>query len=172
GSSHHMVAGPTNAVAILLFASLTHLAPAGSPEYIRYVLAVTLLTGVFELAMGLARLGALVNFISHTVIIGFSAGAAILIATSQIKTFFGIQIPAEASFLETLYQFALQVGHVNPWVTATGVFTLVAGVAARKHFARVPFMISATIAGSLFAFVLDRVFGAEVTGIKTVGALP
>src|SRR5216110_2592458 len=65
GSSFQMVAGPTNAVAILLFASLTHLAPAGSPDYIRLVLTVTLLTGVFELMMGLPRLGALVNFISH-----------------------------------------------------------------------------------------------------------
>ena len=172
GSSRHMVAGPTNAVAILLFASLTHLAPAGSPDYIRYVLAVTLLTGVFELLMGLARLGALVNFISHTVIVGFSTGAAILIATSQIKTFFGIPIPAEASFLETIYQFGAQIAHLNPWVTATGVFTLVAGIAARKYLARVPFMISATVAGSLFAFVLNRLYGPEVTGIRTVGALP
>ena len=172
GSSHHMVAGPTNAVAILLFASLTHLAPAGSPDYIRYVLAVTLLTGVFELLMGLGRLGALVNFISHTVIVGFSAGAAILIATSQIKSFFGIPISAEASFVETLYQFALQIGHLNPWVTATGVFTLLSGILARRYFARIPFMISATIAGSLFAVVLNRVVGADVTGIRTVGALP
>lgn len=54
GSSFQMVAGPTNAVAILLFASLTSMAAAGSPEYIRLVLTVTLLTGVFELAMGLA----------------------------------------------------------------------------------------------------------------------
>src|SRR6059058_2668069 len=88
GSSFHMVAGPTNAVAILLFASLAPLAPEGGPEYIRLVLAVTLLTGVFELAMGVARLGGLVNFISHTVLVGFSTGAAILIATSQIKAFF------------------------------------------------------------------------------------
>src|SRR5207244_9018111 len=82
GSSFHMVAGPTNAVAILLFASLAPLAPAGGPEYIGLVLAVTLLTGVFELAMGVARLGGLVNFISHTVLGRFSTGAAILIAIS------------------------------------------------------------------------------------------
>jgi sulfate permease, SulP family len=172
GSSLQMVAGPTNAVAILLFASLTHLAPPGSPDYIRLVLTVTLLTGVFELVMGIARLGALVNFISHTVIIGFSAGAAILIATSQIKSFFGIPIPAEASFLETLRQLAIQVGRINPWVTATGVFTVLFGVASRKYFPKVPFMISATVAGSLFAWALDFHFGREVTGIKAVGALP
>jgi len=172
GSSFQMVAGPTNAVAILLFASLTHLAPAGSPDYIRLVLTVTLLTGVFELVMGIARLGALVNFISHTVIVGFSAGAAILIATSQFRSFFGIPIPAEASFVETLLLLAVQIDRLNPWVTATGVFTLLFGIAARKYIPRIPFMISATVAGSLFALALDLYFGAEITGIKTVGALP
>jgi SulP family sulfate permease len=172
GSSHHMVAGPTNAVAILLAASLTHLASAGSADYIRLVLMVTLLTGILELAMGLARLGGLVNFISHTVIVGFSTGAAIWIATSQIKSFFGITIPAEASFIETLYQFARQIPNINPWVTATGLFTLGFGIFARKFIPKIPFMISATIAGSVFAFVLDSVWGSAVTGIKTVGALP
>jgi SulP family sulfate permease len=167
-----MVAGPTNAVAILLAASLTHLAPAGSPDYIRLVIAVTLLTGIFELAMGLARLGTLVNFISHTVIVGFSAGAAILIATSQIKTFFGIAIPAEASFIDTLYQFARQIRDINPWVTATGLFTLVAGIVARRYVPKIPFMISATIAGSVFGVIIDRVVGEGVAGIRKVGALP
>src|SRR6059058_118963 len=99
GSSFHMIAGPTNAVAILLFASLGQMAPVGSADYISLVLTVTFLTGLFELVMGIARLGTLVNFISHTVIIGFSAGAAVLIAASQIKAFVGIPIPADASFL-------------------------------------------------------------------------
>jgi len=57
------------------------------------VLTVTFLAGAFQLAMGAARLGALVNFISHTVIIGFTAGAAVLIAASQARNFFGLDIP-------------------------------------------------------------------------------
>ena len=61
GSSWHMIAGPTNAVAILLFASLGHLASPGSADYINLVLAVTFLTGLFELVMGIARLGATVR---------------------------------------------------------------------------------------------------------------
>ncbi len=172
GSSFHMVAGPTNAVAILLFASLAPLAPAGSPDYIRLVLTVALLTGVFELVMGLARLGGLVNFISHTVLVGFSTGAAILIATSQIKAFFGVPIPADASFLETFRLLAVQAGSINPWVTAVGAFTIVSGILARKYFQRVPFMITATIAGSLFALALELAFGQDATGIRMVGALP
>ena len=94
GSSLHMISGPTNAVAILLFASLSPLAPPGSADYIRLVLTVTLLTGLIQLAMGIARLGGLVNFISpHGASSASRTGAAILIAASQIKAFFGIVDP-------------------------------------------------------------------------------
>ena len=172
GSSWHMIAGPTNAVAILLFASLSSVAAPGSPDYITLVLTVTFLTGVFELAMGLARLGGLVNFISHTVIIGFSTGAAVLIAVSQIKPFFGIEIRGHGSFFETLRYFATHLPDINPWVTAVGVFTVASGLAARRYVPRVPYMISATVAGSLVAVALDHLAGNAVTGIRTVGALP
>ena len=172
GSSWHMVAGPTNAVAILLFASLGHLATPGSSDYISLVLVVTFLTGLFQFAMGLARLGTLVNFISHTVIVGFSTGAAILIATQQLKSFLGIPMPSDASFVQTLRQTVLQLGHINPWVTAVGVFTIVSGLLAKRYLKKVPFMITATVAGSLAALALDVAFGHEVTGIRTVGALP
>jgi len=172
GSSWHMIAGPTNAVAILLFASLSSVAAPGSPDYITLVLTVTFLTGVFELAMGLARLGGLVNFISHTVIIGFSTGAAVLIAVSQIKPFFGIEIPGHGSFFETLRYFATHLPDINLWVTAVGVFTVASGLAARRYVPRVPYMISATVAGSLVAVALDHLAGNAVTGIRTVGALP
>jgi SulP family sulfate permease len=172
GSSFHMVAGPTNAIAILLFASLGHLAPPGSAEYIHLVLTVAFLTGLIELVMGVARLGTLVNFISHTVIVGFSAGAAILIGAQQLKSFLGIPIPPDASFVQTLRQTALQIGHINPWVTSVGLFTIVCGLLAKRYLKKIPFMISATIAGSLFALALDAYFGRDVTGISMVGQLP
>jgi sulfate permease, SulP family len=172
GSSRHMIAGPTNAVAILMFASLSPLATPGSHDYIQLILTVTFLTGVFELVMGLARLGTLVNFISHTVILGFSAGAAILIASTQLKAFFGLPIPSEASFLETLHQLVLDLGKINPYVTSVGVFTLLSGITARKFVPKIPYMISATVLGSLFALLLNAYFGAANTGIGTVGALP
>jgi SulP family sulfate permease len=172
GSSWQMIAGPTNAVAILLLASLGSLATPGSHEYIALVLTVALLTGVFQLAMGVARLGGLVNFISHTVIVGFSTGAAILIAVSQIKPFFGLEMPSNTAFLQTIRHFATHLTDINPWVTGVGVFTIVFGVVSRRLAPRVPYMISATIAGSVLAFALDRTFGHAVTGIATVGALP
>ena len=172
GSSRHMIAGPTNAVAILLFASLGHLAAPGSAEYIRLVLTVTFLVGLFELSMGIARLGTVVNFISQTVIVGFSTGAAILIATQQLKSFFGIPMPADASFVQTLRLAALEIGHLNPWATGVGIATIVSGVLAKRYLRRVPFMITATIVGSLVAVALNAWIGPDVTRIATVGALP
>ena len=172
GSSWQMISGPTNAVAILLLASLGSLAAPGSADYISLVLTVTLLTGVFQLAMGIARLGGLVNFISHTVIVGFSTGAAILIGVSQIKSFFGLAIPANAPFFQTLRYFVTHLPDINPWVTAVGVFTVAFGVVSRRFVPRIPYMISATIAGSVFALLLDHLVGNAVTGIATVGALP
>ncbi len=64
----------------------------GSPDYVALALTLTLMVGVMELALGLARMGTLVNFISHSVIVGFTAAAALLIAAKQLKHFFGIEM--------------------------------------------------------------------------------
>lgn len=172
GSSWHLVSGPTNVISILVFASLSSVAEPGSPEYIRLALTLTFLAGVMQLAMGLARMGVLVNFISHTVVISFTAGAACLILAAQIRNFFGIDIPRGASFVETLGELVFHLDGVNPYVTMVGAFTLLAGMVTRRRYPKFPYMIAAMLAGSLFAALLDFVFGAEVTGITTVGALP
>lgn len=172
GSSWHLISGPTNAISIVVFASMSALAQPGSAEYIRLVLTLTLLTGVMQLAMGLARMGALVNFISHTVIIGFTAGAACLIFSSQLPNFFGVAIEHGASFLETLEQFILHLDHVNPFITAVGAVTLLSAIVVRRGWPRFPYMIVAILAGSAFAAELNQYFGVDKTGITTLGALP
>jgi SulP family sulfate permease len=172
GSSWHLISGPTTAISIFLFASLTPLAEPGSADYVRLALTLTFLTGVFQLAMGLARLGTLVNFISHTVVIGFTAGAAFLIVASQMKSFFGIHIERGLSFHETLFQLLTRFGEINPHATAVGALTLAVGIVFRKFYPRFPYMIAAMLAGSLAAMGLDAAFGRDVTQLATIGALP
>ncbi|NOZ36687.1 MAG: sodium-independent anion transporter, partial [Gammaproteobacteria bacterium] len=70
GSSHHLVSGPTTAASIVLFSALSVYAEPGSAEYVSLALTLTFMVGLFELALGLARMGAIVNFISHSVIVG------------------------------------------------------------------------------------------------------
>ncbi len=172
GSSWHMVSGPTTAISIAVFASVSPYASPGTPEFIALVLTMTFLTGVFQLALGLARMGVLVNFISHTVVIGFTAGAALLIAGSQIKNFFGVEIPRGTPFFNTLEQFALQADSINYYVLSVSLVTLIAGILTKRFAPKLPYMIVAMVAGSLFAAGVNAYYGAGTTGIGTVGALP
>lgn len=171
GSSWHLVSGPTTAISIVVFAAISPLAEPGSAQYIGLVLTLTLLVGMIQLAMGLARLGALVNFISHTVILGFTAGAALLIAGSQLKHFLGIDVPRDAHFHEVLRYAVTHMDNIQPWVAIVGVLTLITGILAKRFLPRFPYMIVAMIVGSLIAFVINIEIGAAQSGIKTVGAL-
>jgi SulP family sulfate permease len=171
GSSWHLVSGPTTAISIVVFAALSPLAEPASAPYIALALTLTLLVGVIQLAMGLARLGALVNLISHTVILGFTTGAAFLIAASQIKNFFGLAVPRNLHFHETVAFAARHLGETHLWVTLVGVVTLLSGLLARRWLPRLPYMIVAMVVGSVLAAALNHWLGAAHTGIETVGAL-
>lgn len=172
GSSWHLVSGPTTAISIAVFAAISPLADPGSPEYIRMVLTLTFLVGLFQLILGLARMGVLVNFISHTVVIGFTAGAAVLIAASQVKNFFGIDIPRGAHFHVVIEQLLLQIGNINPYVTLIGAVTLASGILTKRFWPKVPYMIVAMVVGSVVTWLVNSKIGGDTTQIKTVGALP
>jgi SulP family sulfate permease len=172
GSSWHLVSGPTTAISIAVFAAMSPLADPGSPEFIRMVLTLTFLTGLFQLILGLARMGVLVNFISHTVVIGFTAGAALLIAASQVKNFFGIEIARGAPFYVVIERFIEQIDKINLWVTLVGAVTLAVGILSKRYIPKLPYMIVAMVIGSVVAYLLNLELGTETTLIKTVGALP
>ena len=137
GSSWHLVSGPTTAISIVIFGTISPLAEPGSAEYIRLALTLTFMVGAIQLIMGMARMGALVNFISHTVVIGFTAGAAILIASSQLKHFFGVNIPRGSSFYETMLDLFQQIGDINPYVTSVGPSHWQAASLVKKYLRRV-----------------------------------
>lgn len=169
--SWHLVSGPTTAISIVVFATISPLAAPGSAEYVRLVLTLTLLVGVFQLVLGLARLGTF-NFVSHTVVVGFTAGAAVLIAASQVKNFFGVSIPRGVATHEVLLALGRQIGDINPYVTAVALTTMLASAVVRHWVPRLPHLIAAMLTGSVTAAALNQAFGgAERTGIATIGAL-
>ncbi|TNF87333.1 MAG: SulP family inorganic anion transporter [Gammaproteobacteria bacterium] len=171
GSSWHLVSGPTTAASVIMFASLSGIANPGSPHYITLAITLAFMVGVLQLAMGIVRLGALVNFISHSVVVGFTAGAACLIAAKQASNFFGISIPAGSHLVESIEFLWLFREYLHPLVSVVAVITLLAGILAQRRFGGMS-MIVALIAGSAAAGLFNLVFGAETTGIKMVGALP
>lgn len=171
GSSLHLVSGPTAAISIVVFSTISLLAEPGSAAYVQLVLSLTLMVGVLTLAMGFARLGFLVNFVSNTVVIGFTVGAAVLIASSQLKNLFGVNARASASFIETLTRFIEQLPNLNGHALCVGLVTLATGVLTRRFLPKLPYMMTAMLVGSLFAALLNAVFGAGI-GVATVSAIP
>jgi sulfate permease, SulP family len=172
GSSRHLVSGPTTAASVVLFSSLSIYATPASPDYVSLALTLTFMVGIFELVLGLARMGALVNFISHSVVVGFTAGAALLIAAKQLKYFFGVEIERGGHLHDILLQFYTQLTEIDPWVTLVSMATLLSGLAFKRWLPRIPYMIGAMAFGSLLATLLNYLLGDAVTHIATVGALP
>lgn len=167
GSSWHLVSGPTAAISIVVFSVVSNVVAPDGPNFVAFVLTLTFMAGVIQFALGVARMGALVNFISHTVVIGFTTGAAVLIATSQLRHFFGLELPAGESFAHTIAAFAVNVGASNPYVVAIGAVTLVSALIIRRLAPRWPGMLLAMLIGSLFSLAID---GAD-HGVALVGAM-
>ena len=168
GSSRHLISGPTTAISIVIFSAISHHAEPGSPEFISLALTITFLAGVYQLAFGLARLGVLVNFVSHTVVIGFTAGAAILIATSQIKNILGVYVPKGESFLHTWQYLWQEVGNTNLYVLFIALATLVVAILVKKRYKKIPHLLVGLVVGTLAALLLN---GNE-HGVSLVGNIP
>jgi SulP family sulfate permease len=172
GSSWHAISGPTNAISLVLLATLGPLIEPGTERYIHAVFTLAFLVGVTLLAMGAFRLGAVSNFISHTVVVGFSAGIGILIITSQLGSFFGLEVPRGSSFLQAWTYFVTHLGLIKPYTLVVAVVAVVAGILAQRLVKRVPYPLIAVVAAGSAAYALDTALGPDVTGIKLLGPLP
>ena len=168
GSSWHLVAGPSTTASLVLFSALSAFAEPGSDYYVKLAMTLAFMVGLLELSLGVFRLGAIVNFISHSVIIGFTAGVGVLIIITQTRNFAGLSIPSGTPIYETVWNILTRLGDINIPATAVGLATLGSGIAVRRYLPRIPFMVVAILVGSLLGTALN-LLGAHVT---TVGALP
>jgi len=168
GSSLHLISGPTTAISIVMFASLSPMAEPGSVEFIRLALTLTFLAGAFQLALGLARMGTLVNFVSHSVVVGFTAGAAILIVTSQLRHVFGLEMQRGQSLFTAWINIFSEIHRANPYALTVAVGSLGCAALCKVFRPRWPGLLLAMITGSLISAIL----GAESHGIQLMGGLP
>lgn len=170
GSSYHLISGPTTAMSIVVFATISKFAdPTTELEaYVGLTLVLTFMTGVFQLSMGLANMGKLVNFVSHSVILGFTAGAGILIAFKQLKHIFGLPVPQGSSFYEILAYIAAHIRETNWYVFFVAMSTLILALIIKKiKFLSRYSMLIAMILGSALAYFL----GGASKGIETIGEI-
>ncbi|MFV0421158.1 SulP family inorganic anion transporter [Oleidesulfovibrio sp.] len=167
GSSMHLVSGPTTAISLVIFSNVSELATAGTPYYIGLVLSMTLLAGLIQFILGSARLGSVVNFVSHSVLTGFTTGAAILIAASQLSGFAGVSIPRSGFLPKDLWALFSMLPQASWHAAAIAMATFVTALLVRSIDKRLPAMLVAMIVGGLVCLGID---GAE-NGVRMVGAL-
>jgi len=173
GSSRLMVTGPANAISLTTMALIAPLALPESNSYVAYVLTLSFLVGVLQLLLGLSKAGKWVEKVPHSVIIGFTTGAALLIINSQLGTLFGASIPRGKNVLETVVAVfnALQLGQWQLAAPMLVLFTLLAIRLWKPLNRYVPAMLVAVILGSLAAALLENMLPA-MSLFKKVQEIP
>jgi SulP family sulfate permease len=168
GSSAQLVTGPTTAISLVVLSTLIQIAQPGSDHYLELAFFLALMVGVIQIVMGLARLGSLLNFVSHSVILGFTAGAAVLIGFKQIPNLLGLNLEKTSIFVESLIQIASNIHETHIITAALGLGTVVVIVALRKLRSSWPgTLIALVVIGGLVAL-----FKLDAHGVAVVGAIP
>lgn len=172
GSSYHLISGPTTAISIVVFATISKFVDPSNDieQYVALTLVLTFMAGVIQFAMGLAKMGKLVNFVSHSVIIGFTAGAGILIAFKQLKHVFGLDVPQGSSFYDIIKHIVSNISETNWYVFGVAMGTMAIAILVRNFIKPLSryYMLLAMVLGSFLAIFL----GGDANGIETVGKIP
>ncbi|MBF0563644.1 MAG: SulP family inorganic anion transporter [Nitrospirae bacterium] len=168
GSSRHLISGPTTAISLVIFSTVSVMAEPSSAHYIELVMLLTLMAGIMQLGLGVVRLGGLVDFVSHSVVVGFTSGAAILIGASQLKHIFGLRYKNAPHFTENLKLLFENINHYHLYSMIIAAVTLAVVVGIRNFKPRWPGMLIGMFSGGL----LNYGMGWYNQGVRVIGALP
>ncbi|GAB1410661.1 hypothetical protein MASR1M90_18150 [Desulfovibrionales bacterium] len=155
GSSRQLATGPVAIISLMTAAAVTPLAVSNTPEYIGLALLLTLLVGLIQLALGVLKLGTIVNFVAHPVILGFMNAAAIVIGLSQLDALLGIAKGRSDFFLGDIWDMMLQISHVHLptlGMAALGLALLV-GLKKIPLFSKVSVLAAVAIATLVSALI-------------------
>jgi len=153
GSSRQLATGPVAVVSLMTSASLEPMATAGSAGYIGYAVLLALMVGVFQLALGVLRLGLVVNFLSHPVVNGFTNAAAIIIATSQLSKLFGVYVDNAPHHYETIFKVIQAAFQYTHWPTFfIGAFAFAIMYVLRRINPRIPNVLIAVAVTTIISW--------------------
>jgi SulP family sulfate permease len=168
GSSRHLHTGPTNSSSLLVFSTLIPLFAAGSPEYLAAAGMLAVLAGALRLALGLARLGLMVNFVSEAVTVGFTAGSGALIITGQVSQLLGVPSARGTDVFSILSSLAQHAPEANLPSLLIGLAALAIILALQRLLPRVPAALLALVAAGAAVWLLRL----DARGVNILGALP
>ncbi len=168
GTSRQLAVGPVAIVSLLTASALEPLFEQGTAGYVSAAALLALMVGLVHLVLGLGRLGFVVNFLSHSVLVGFTAAAAIIIGLSQLKHLLGVQMPNTETLYETIREALEVVGDTNGTTFAIGAGTIATLLLIKKYAKKVPGALVVVVASILAV----ELFDLTDRGVKTVGTIP
>ncbi|MBF0434647.1 MAG: SulP family inorganic anion transporter [Magnetococcales bacterium] len=168
GSSKQLATGPVAVVSLLTGASLLPLAPPGSDEYVALAILLSFVIGIVQLAIGLLRLGVVVNFLSHPVILGFTNAAALIIGLSQLSKIFGVKMGRSDHFLQDIWGVLQQLHTTHLPSLIFGVLAFAIMWTLKKHKPQLPNVLIAVAVTTFASWLL----GYQAMGGKVVGEIP
>lgn len=168
GTSRQLAVGPVAMVSLLTATGVGAIAAHGTDAYLGAALILALMVGALQVAMGVFRLGYLVNFLSHPVLSGFTSAAALIIGSSQLKHVLGVDIPRSHHAHETLHHAWTQLPDANVPTLVLAVASVVGLLLLRTYAKRVPgpLLVVGAAMGAVAALDLGGV------GVALVGAVP
>ncbi len=168
GTSRQLAIGPVALIALLISTGVGAYAKPDTPEFIGMTILLSLLVGIIQAAMGLLRLGFLVNFLSHPVISGFTSGAALIIGFSQLKHLVGIPLPSTQQLPELIGFFVSHIREIHFPTMLLGLAGIALILGGRKLDKRIPGPLLAVVAGIAAVHFLNL----DQQGVRVIGQVP
>ncbi len=163
GTSNFMVVGPTNQIAVVIASGLGTLEFVHQGNYVQYVFLLTFLVGVIQIILGSLKLGDLVNYVSHAVIIGLTSGVALIIASGQLDKIFGITVE-QGNVLKTVYEVGANIYNVNLFAVIMSIITMLIIVLCKKFIPGLPSYLIAVLISVVLVYVLGWGQHLELVG--------
>jgi len=177
GSSNFLIAGPTNAIAMVVFSSISTtvigkdlIINLDNEQKIGAIFLLAFLVGLIQFVMGAAKLGNLVNFISHSVVVGFTAGAGILIAFNQLKNFLGLKFTSHPEFIHTFEDTFRHIGDTNKIALYLGLFTVAFILIGKRISKKIPGALLSMISAAILVAIFN--LDGAVYKLELVGTIP
>jgi SulP family sulfate permease len=152
GSSNQLGTGPVAVVSLLTASSLAVLAAPGSDQFIALAIMLALLVGIIQLLLGVFKLGVIVNFLSHPVIVGFTNAAAIIIALSQVSKLFGVPMGRSEHFINDIVGVVKLIGDTHLPTLAMGALAIAIMWSIKKYRPKLPGVLIAVVVTTLLSW--------------------
>jgi len=152
GSSNQLGTGPVAVASLLTASSLAPLAAPGSDQFVMLAIMLALLVGIVQLGLGLFKLGVVVNFLSHPVIVGFTNAAAMIIGLSQVNKLLGVPMGRSESFIRDIWDVFKQAGDTHWPTLAIGLVAIAIIVLVKRKAPKLPGVLLAVIATILISY--------------------